>query len=201
MIRALARALRRFARAEEGTSTVEFVLCLPVVMFVFMASFEGGIVMVRQVLLERSTDVVMRELRLGLIEPPPTGSTKTMHDILKDDICGQVTMMINCRGQIAIEIIAVDRNTWTLPSGNAPCVDRPKAVHPVTTLTIGQQNSIMLVRVCVIQDAFFPFVGIGKWIKISDTDKTGYRVITIGSFVNEPSASGSGSGSSSGSGT
>lgn len=176
MIARLRAALRRFLRREDGTATVEFVLCLPVIMFVFMASFESGIAMVRQTLLDRSTDMAMRDLRLGLYDDPS-------RDTLKDAICGEITMLINCRSQIVIDIRAISRSTWEMPEAGAPCLDRTTGIEDANELNVNQQNSIMLVRVCVMQDAIFPYTGIGLRMKV---DETGYEIIVTSSFVNEP---------------
>jgi Flp pilus assembly protein TadG len=61
----LARALRN----EEGTATMEFVLVIPLIMMIFMASFESGLLMTRSIMLEQSVDMAMRELRLGHVSP------------------------------------------------------------------------------------------------------------------------------------
>ncbi|MFT4148969.1 MAG: TadE/TadG family type IV pilus assembly protein [Paracoccaceae bacterium] len=178
MIRRLRNLARAFLVRDEGTASVEFVLCVPVVMFIFMASFESGLAMVRSILLERSVDMVMRELRLGHYEAPVT------NQFLKEQICGHEMMMTNCVKQMKIDMQAISRTTWTMPTGQAACIDRTTdEIDPVVQMTIGQQNVIMLVRVCVIQDAIFPTTGIGRRLQV---DGSGYRVTSISSFVNEP---------------
>lgn len=176
MIQRLCQFGREFLRREDGTALPELVMALPCVIFVFFACFETGLAMTRSVLLERSVDIVMRELRLGAYPDPN-------HALLKAEICAQTMLMPNCTGQIAIEILPISRQTWAMPTDDAPCVDRVQEIDPVTTLTIGQQNAIMLVRVCVIQDAIFPFTGVAMGMKVDDT---GYRVVAVSTFVNEP---------------
>jgi hypothetical protein len=56
---------------------------------------------------------------------------------------------------------------------------------PVTQLQFGQQNDVMLVRVCVVQDAIFPTSGIG--LGLPKDSQGGYGVIAVSAFVVEPS--------------
>ena len=63
----MARAARRIAaflpdemRREDGTAAMEFVLVIPVIMMIFMASFESGLLMTRSIMLEQSVDMTMR---------------------------------------------------------------------------------------------------------------------------------------------
>ena len=56
-----------------------------------------------------------------------------------------------------------------MPTSDIACVDRGEDINPVTALQIGQQNDIMLVRICVVQDAIFP---LGTPVNLSfDPDK------------------------------
>ncbi len=64
------------------------------------------------------------------------------------------------------------------------CIDRSEDIQPVTALQIGQQNDIMLIRVCVVQDAMFPITGIG--LGLPKDGEGGYGIIAISAFVTEP---------------
>ena len=72
----LARAFRR----EDGTASIEFVIFVPVVVTIFMASVEAGFYMAKHVMMERGLDMVMRDLRLGKLGKPD-------HDELRTLIC------------------------------------------------------------------------------------------------------------------
>ena len=50
---------------------------------------------------------------------------------------------------------------------------------------IGQQNDVMLVRVCVVQDAMFPTSGIG--LGLPKDAQGGYGLVSVTAFVTEPS--------------
>lgn len=171
-----ARLMRGFL-AEKGTASIEFVICVPAVMMIFMASIESGAFMTRMIMLERSVDNVMRELRLGQI-PNPTVA------LLKDEICDGSIIMRNCASNITIDLQPVSTTTWSFPSGAVDCVDRDNDITPATTFNPGAAHEIMMVRVCVIQDAIFPFAGIG--LKLAQDASGGYALATTTAFVNEP---------------
>ena len=174
----LCKRLFRAFRREDGTATIEFVLTVPLLITIFMASFESGLLMTRQVMLEQAVDITMRELRLGHYPAPDA-------DLLKSEICSRTVILNDCEANIMIEMTEVSTSTWTMPSTNATCVDRSKDVQPVIALQIGQQNDIMLIRVCVLQDPIFPSTGIG--LALPKVSEGGYAIVAVSAFVTEPS--------------
>lgn len=171
------RQVRRWAKAENGTASLEFVICIPVIMAIFMASIESGVLMTRFILLERSVDMVMRNLRLGQYPNPDS-------DLLKAEICSRTIIMDGCEANIAIELMPISTDTWELPSSRTGCVDREQNLSPVLTFNPGNAHDVMLVRVCVVQDAMFPTTGIG--LKLPKDSAGGYGLIATSAFVNEP---------------
>ena len=49
--------LRRFARSDRGTATVEFVIGVPLILAFLFSAIDYGTVMLRQVFLDRSVDM------------------------------------------------------------------------------------------------------------------------------------------------
>ena len=165
-------------RREDGTAALEFVLAVPLLITIFMASFESGLLMIRSIMLEQSVDMTMRELRLGHYTLPDAA-------LLKAEICKRTVIFKDCEANIMIEMTRISTATWALPSTGVACIDRAEDIQPVTSLQIGQQNDIMLVRVCVVQDALFPTTGIG--LGLPKDGEGGYGVIATSAFVTEPS--------------
>lgn len=178
MIRALHRALCRFRRSERGTASLEFALSVPVIVLIFAASFESGLLMLRSIMLDQAVDRTMRELRLGHYLTPSA-------DLLKEEICSRGVILKDCEANITIEMTRVSTSTWTMPSADIQCVNREEDVVPVTALQIGQQNDVMLVRICVIQDAIFPHMGLGR--HMNTDSEGGYALVTTTAYVTEPS--------------
>ena len=177
MMRFMRRLARGFRR-EDGTASIEFVMVVPVLLTVFMASFESGLLMTRSIMLEQAVDITMRELRLGHY-PLPNAA------LLKTEICNRTIIFNNCEDNIMIEMTRVSTQTWALPLTNVSCVDREEEIQPVTALQIGQQNDVMLIRVCVMQDALFPTSKYG--LHLATDAQGGYGLVTVSAFVTEPS--------------
>lgn len=172
------RSIDWFLR-ECGTASVEFVMAVPVVLTIFMMSFETGYFMLRSVMLEQALDVTMREVRLGHI-------ADIDKDILKAEICSRVVIFTNCETDMMVEMVRVDTDSWALPSDVTTCVDRDDPSSAVTTFEIGQQNDMMMVRACIVQDAMFPSTGLALEMPIDPSG--GYSIYAKSAFVVEPTS-------------
>lgn len=177
MIRFMRRLAKGFRDDERGTAAIEFAMSVPLLITIFMASFESGLLMVRSIMLEQSVDMTMRELRLGHY-PLATANS------LKAEICNRTVIFSSCNDNLMIEMTRVSTSTWSMPSTHVTCVNRDEDIQPVTALQIGQQNDMMLVRVCIVQDALFPSTGIGLGLP-KDT-QGGYSLVAVSAFVTEP---------------
>lgn len=183
----LKRKTRAFRRGEDGNLTVEFVVVLPLIFSIFMMSFESGLLMMRSVMLERAVDMTMRELRLGMIPNPTSAELKTR-------ICSRTVIIADCVAAVRIEMLPVNMAAWNMPTATPRCVDRTQVIQPPEDYNPGGQHELMLTRVCVLQRAIFPtlglsdkFVGLGKGLTENQPGGFGeYGLIVMSSFVNEP---------------
>lgn len=176
MMRILSR-LAGFLRKDDGTASVEFALTVPLLIAIFMASFESGFLMVRSIMLEQALDMTMRELRLGHYTIPTAA-------LLKSEVCRRSVILTDCDNNIMIEMTRISTTAWNLPTTHVTCVNRDEVIQPVTQLQIGQQNDVMLVRVCVVQDAMFPTTGIA--LGLPQDSRGGYGLVATSAFVTEP---------------
>lgn len=178
LLKPLFAGLRRLRKREDGNATVEFVILFPMFMIIFVSAFESGLLMVRQVMLERALDLSVRGLRLGTWTPPT-------HDDLKRNICNLAGIIPDCMNSILVELQPVDKTTWQPLNVNAQCVDRDSTIAPVLNVNAGTDNELMLVRVCAVFDPIFPTTGLGMQL---GKDATGaYALVATSAFVNEPS--------------
>ena len=173
----LLRRLRRRLRREEGNSTIEFVIIFPIFMTIFISTFEAGMLMVRQVMLDRATDISVRALRLGSWATPT-------HEQLKRNICNLSAILPDCMNSVLIELRPVSTTTWTPLPSNPTCVDKDALIQPVTTFDGGQQNEMMLVRVCALVKPMFPTTGLG--LRLPEEGDDYYALVSTSAFVNEP---------------
>lgn len=174
----LSPMLRRFRR-EDGNATVEFTILVPLLFMIFFATLEAGLMMLRWASIDRASDMVIRDLRLGLI-PNPT------QQLLRQEICDRVFMIDDCFENSVVEITEINRATFAMPQQDAPCVTRNNQILvPVTQITPGQQNDLMLIRVCVTADALMPSSTYS--LPIAYDARGGYALSVASVYVNEPS--------------
>jgi Flp pilus assembly protein TadG len=173
----LRQRILHYVKAEGGTASLEFVICIPVILAIFMASIESGVLMTRYIVMEQSVDIVMRKLRLGQY---PTVNA----DLIKDEICSRTMIMADCRTNIAIEMTPIDTTNWSLPTTRVGCADRSQTMQPSLAFNPGAPQEIMLVRVCIAQNALFPTTGIG--LRLPKDAQGGYGLVAIAAYVNEP---------------
>lgn len=172
----LSRLARRF-RKEDGTASIEFVIFVPVVVTLFMASVEAGFYMARHVMMERGLDMVIREVRLGNIPMVNPG-------ILRKKICDATPILGDCMSTLMIEMTPVSTETFAMPAPSATCKNRGVNSEPLVNFTPGGSNEIMFVRICSIQDPIFPSTGVG--LKLKADDLGGYQMVASSVYVNEP---------------
>lgn len=182
----MTRLLRRMAsrlcpaafRREDGTASMEFVLVVPIVLAVFMGSFESGLLITREILLERAVDMTMRELRLGHY-------SNVTNVMLQKEICKRTIIFPDCVDNIKIQLDRISTATWQIPATPLFCVTQGEPPPPVTAMNTGQDNDLMLVRVCVSLPAILPTMGLALHLPL---DKQGnYGLVAKSAFVVEPS--------------
>jgi Flp pilus assembly protein TadG len=177
-MRMIAFNIRRFLRREEAASTMEFVITFPVVMMLFIAVFETSMIMTRQVMLERTLDQAVRVLRLA------NGLTVNAADI-RAAICDNTDLLPDCRTLLTIDLRAVDRATYAVPSNQEMCIERADVTATLNNqFNPGADNELMLVRACFIVDRIVPFSGFG--LNLTRDDSGGLHMMASSMFVNEP---------------
>ncbi len=177
----LDRMIRAFRR-EDGTASMEFVLMVPVVLLIFMSSFESGLLMTREILLEQSIDMAMRELRLGHYGAL---TNDALSDKLKTEICKRTIIFPDCIHNITLDLDRINTATWSIPTDITTCANRTTPFTPAVNLVPGQQNDMMLVRVCVSLPAMFPGMGLAMSLPMDSLGN--YVLLARSAFVVEPS--------------
>jgi len=173
---------RRFAREEDGTSTIPFIIFLPFFMMLVISSVEMGMVMVRHVMLERALDMSVRGLRLGFWNPPT-------HDELKADICANAGLIPDCMNVLMLELRPVSKVTWQPLSSGPTCIDKSAVIAPTPPDFFGGSgDEMMLIRACAKFYPMAPLTGLGFQMP---KDGAGmYALVAATAFVNEPTPGG-----------
>lgn len=179
--------LWHFLADETGTATIEFLFVIPITMLLFMGSFESSLFMIRHVMLERSVDIVVRDIRLGNFD----GLT---HAELKEVIC-ETSALVNsvetCVRSMRIWMQPIDSANFAMVAPPRFCEDKTGgAISPLLDPTgsefaFGADNEIMLMRICLKEEPLFPTSVLGATM-IKDEVDGNYAMITTTVFVNEP---------------
>ena len=170
--------ITRFWRDESATATMEFVIVFPLVILFFIAVFETGLILSRQVLMERSLDDAVRTLRLV------QGVSLTADDI-EDAICANTAAIPDCDNVLVVDLRVIDQTTYSLPEEDVLCVDRNNIeVRPDNVFSQGQDNELILIRACAIVDQILPVSGFG--LNLTRDDTGGMHMVAASIFVNEP---------------
>jgi len=168
--------LGRFRKSEDGSATVEFVILIPVVMWIVFSVVEAGWLMTQQTLLHRGLNLAVRDLRLGR-DPNPTAED------VKATICSYAGILRDCNNVLTLELVEVSD---PIGGANAVCVDRTSEIQPVVAFSTGSyvDQDIMVARACFVVDPLIPGAGIGALLP---KDPSGaFHLVSYSAFVNEP---------------
>lgn len=180
MIRFVSRvfARSRFVRSEAGNATIEFALLLPLMIAIFLSSFELGMLLARNAMLDRGLDVAVREVRLGMINP-------LTEDSLRERICDAAVIVPDCENQLRLEMRPIDpRNFSTIPAA-ADCIDRGNPDAALREFVPGTNNQLVVLRACVLIDPISPMTGLGKMLSEARSDGA-YALTSTSAYVVEP---------------
>ncbi len=145
----IGKALRRFVRNEDGGLSVEFALVFPALIFLTLSSFELGMVMLRNAMLDRGVDKSVRAVKID------TSSTINV-DVLRQSICDNAGIIPDCMNQLRIEMRMVDLRNWQDLPATYSCNDRSLTTQPLSKFTPGGANDVMILRVCALFEPIFP---------------------------------------------
>ncbi|MBA3908879.1 MAG: hypothetical protein C0524_03115 [Rhodobacter sp.] len=181
--------LRGFLKDETGTATIELMFVLPITLTIFFASFETGLVMLRSVMLERSVDIVVRDIRLGNLEgtQPPE---------LKKLICetsALVGSIQTCVESMKIWMQPIDTADFAMIAPPRYCIDKGEDIatenlgeDAADVFAYGDGNQIMLMRICLKERPWFPTTVVGAGLISGGEDDGTYALLVTSVYVNEP---------------
>jgi hypothetical protein len=195
-LRAFGRGLAVFLSREDGNATLEFTVLITPLLYIIFSIAELGVLMTRTVMVDRGTDIAVRDVRLGAL---PLGTEEVDGETLigkpmKERVCEGAYLIANCVENLQIEMRPLDTDgdglveptelSDSIDLSEVDCVDRNEAVNPVQEFRPGQRGELMLVVVCLVVDPLFPGVGLGAQLP-TEADG-GYAIVSRSAFLNEP---------------
>lgn len=172
--------LRHWISRQDGNVTVEFVIVVPFLLSLFLASVDTGVSMLRQVMLDRAVDMAVREVRLGRV---PSDGSVTMAQL----ICERTRFLTDCANSIAVEMLPIDTSNFDGLNDPIQCIDREQQIIPSVSFNPGAGGTaqeLMTIRVCVAADPFIRLTGYLSSMPINEDGD--YVVVSRGIFVKEP---------------
>ncbi|TCL09936.1 Flp pilus assembly protein TadG [Shimia isoporae] len=177
MITRMTSLFRQFRRREEGHVSTEFAIMVPILLVTLVSAVELGVMTLRYSMLERSLDIVVRDIRLNTGYNPD-------HDDMITRICDEATMIPDCNNNLKLEMVALDPRAWDGIPQNTICTDQSLEAQPVTTFTHGIQNELMVLRACAKVAPLFPTTGLGA--NFATDDAGDFALVVTNAFVQEP---------------
>jgi hypothetical protein len=168
----------RFLAAREGTATLEFVIVFPLIILLFVAVFETGIILTRQVMLEGSLNDAARVLRLAQNLEVTAGD-------IEEAICNNTSAIPNCESVLVIDLRTIEPPLYEMPAADVLCVNRDDlTLRPGNAFHQGQDNQLMLIRACAVIDRILPLSGFG--LNLTRDATGGLHMVSSTILVNEP---------------
>ena len=175
---------KHFLKDEGGSAIIEYLFVFPMIFFIFTASIESSVYMIKYVMFERSVDITVRGLRLGKYG-------EISHQDLKKQICANGVLgrdPAKCMQVMRIWMQPINTGNFAMGSTTPACVDKATDVNTGAPLasdySLGSDNEIMLVRVCMKEWPMFPTTGIS--VKMPVQSDGSVVMIASTTFVNEP---------------
>ncbi|NNE78690.1 MAG: pilus assembly protein [Silicimonas sp.] len=153
------------------------MIVFPFFVGVFLSAFDVAMMNIRAVMLERATDTVVRAIRLS-------SGADLDYDVVMADVCNAAGLIPDCMNTLRIELVRLNGSNWNGLQHRPDCVARNNPIKPLVKFKNGQQNEMMLIRICAVVDPIFPGIGVGRTMPKDASG--GYQVIATSAFVNEP---------------
>ena len=156
---------------------------------VFFASFESSFYMIRSVLLERSVDIVVRDIRLGNLD-------NLNHRLLKQRFCETSALVYSvdqCVNKMRVWMQPINTANFNMVLPARNCMDKSANIDPLvdpagTEFAYGSDNDIMLLHICLLERPLFPTTIVGAALVAANGngDDEVYGLVVTSVFVNEP---------------
>ena len=176
----LLRKMKGFREDERGYSSVEFVIVATTFLTGFFWIFETGLIMTKQMMLERAIDMTVRDLRL-YSTPPTKLESETIYQWAKRATCENALVFKDCEENLHLEMDSFDPSAGY--AKNYKCVDRAQNdLNPLGVFTPNQRSEIMYMRACIRVDPMMPN-GIALFPGVNNE---GVPLVADTAFMNEP---------------
>jgi Flp pilus assembly protein TadG len=169
-------ALRRFVRARQGATAVEFALVAMPFLILLFGIIELGLVFLASATLDLATDRAGRMIRTGEFQ---TSGASTQNDF-KAAVCSRMSWLSSaCVGNLALDVRTFDNFT---DLSDTEALGNEDFEEESTCFTTGNPGDIVLVRTYYTWKLFTPLLDDG----LDNTGNGKRRITAVATFRNEP---------------
>lgn len=175
--RRLPAVLRRFVRAREGATAIEFgIIAIPMLMLIF-GTIELGMVLLVSTTLDTATDFASREIRTGRFQ----GGAQSDASTFKTLLCNQMTWLSQgCTSKVIVEAQTYSNFTT---AGQSAGDDPSKFDSTIKRCwSVGNQGDIVVVRTYYAWPLFTPLLN----ASLANSAKKTRLITSARAFKNEP---------------
>ncbi len=165
---------RRFGRAREGATALEFALIAGPFLIFLLAVMEIAYLFFLSVMVDNATLSSARKIRTGEMQ----FAAATPEDFW-DDVCASIAIVAPCEGHLYLDVRTYENFATTRDP--AP-IENNDFDPSDLQMDFGQEGDIVLVRAYYIWDVFFPDLGTG----LSNLNGGKRLLVTTVAFRNEP---------------
>lgn len=175
------KALNRLRKDEDAVSTVETVVMLPFILVLCSYTMDLGMLLTRNVMLERAVDVGTRDIRLGLMAVDD-------YDGLRKRICDEAIIIPECESRLKMQLNAMSPYLWEDP-GKVPDCESLKTVTVTEPreFDAATRNQMVFFRACAVLEPVMPGWGLSDSLLSSSDGGTNrfYQVVATTTFTKE----------------
>lgn len=181
MISALKKRIQRLRDDQDASSVMELMMVTPLILVLSGFTMDLGMLMTRNVMLERAVDVGTRDIRLGLMD-------NTDYDGLRRRICQEAVIIPECETRLKMQLNAMSPYSWENPGKVPDCEDlRQVTVTEPREFDAASRNQLVFFRACAVLEPVMPGWGLGdNLLQSSDGKKNRfYQVVATTTFTKE----------------
>lgn len=185
---AIGQHLSDFHADEGGNATIEFTLFVPFFFVFFLSSFEMGMLMVRQTMLDRGVDLTVRLIRLNQMVDAAGDDAVNRVNIRRSVCFFSGGLIPDCDDRLRVEMIRMDPHDWS--SGGArstaggACVDVDDPARVDGAFDASFENQLMILRICALVEPISLTAGLGAGMHKRSGDY--YALFSMTAFAVEP---------------
>lgn len=178
MTRIMPPILRRLRADTDGSQTVALAVIAPLLLTLCGFVMDVGLLMVRNVMLERAVDVRVRDIRLGK-------TSATDYDNLRKQICAEASIIPECETRLKLQLTAMYANSWQDPGALPDCESLKTVTYtPPREFDTATSNQLVVLRACAVVEPVMPGWGLGEVLLTSENNRF-YQVSAATSYTQE----------------